>query len=114
MDTGEAVIDDSDDECDALFTMDDVLDGTTNTKKQNTDEVREVTFVSTCGGKNVHDFEWRPFFFTSTIGVVCWVHGCSRLQLTACVSMRESRRRGLGPSPSPSCCDDVRAWTSSR
>ncbi len=41
MDTGEAVIDDSDDESDALFTMDDVLDGTTDTKKQNTDEVRE-------------------------------------------------------------------------
>ena len=40
MDTGEAVVDDSDDECDALFTMDDMLDGTADTKKQNTDEVR--------------------------------------------------------------------------
>lgn len=39
MDTGEAVVDDEDDECDALFTMDDVLDGTADTKKQNTEEV---------------------------------------------------------------------------
>ena len=39
MDTGEAVVDDEDDECDALFTMDDVLDGTADIKKQNTEEV---------------------------------------------------------------------------
>lgn len=32
-------MDDEDDEC-ALFTMDDVLDGTADIKKQNTEEVR--------------------------------------------------------------------------
>lgn len=41
MDTGEAVIDDEDDECDALFTMDDVVDGTADNRKQHTDEVSE-------------------------------------------------------------------------
>lgn len=39
MDTGEAVVDEEDDECDALFSMDDVLDGTADMKKQNTEEV---------------------------------------------------------------------------
>lgn len=39
MDTGEAVVDDEDDESDALFTMDDVIDGTADTKNQNTEEV---------------------------------------------------------------------------
>eukprot|EP00903_Cladosiphon_okamuranus_P012898 g12042.t1 len=42
MDTGEAVVDDEDDESDALFTMDDVLDGTADIKKQNTEEVDEM------------------------------------------------------------------------
>ncbi|CAB1096312.1 unnamed protein product [Ectocarpus sp. CCAP 1310/34] len=42
MDTGEAVVDDEDDECDALFTMDDVVDGTADNKKQSTDEVDEM------------------------------------------------------------------------
>eukprot|EP00752_Nemacystus_decipiens_P007776 g6944.t1 len=41
MDTGEAVVDE-DDECEALFTMDDVLDGTADIKKQNTEEVDEM------------------------------------------------------------------------
>lgn len=39
MDTGEAVVDDEDDESDALFTMDDVIDGTANIKNQSTEEV---------------------------------------------------------------------------
>ncbi|CAM9149975.1 unnamed protein product, partial [Hapterophycus canaliculatus] len=42
MDTGEAVIDDEDDESDALFTMDDLADGMADTKKDNTDEVDEM------------------------------------------------------------------------
>lgn len=41
MDTGEAVIDDEDDESDALFTMDDLADGTADAKKESTDEVRQ-------------------------------------------------------------------------
>lgn len=39
MDTGEAVIDDEDDESDALFTMDDLTDGAADAKKETTDEV---------------------------------------------------------------------------
>lgn len=42
MDTGEAVVDEEDEERDALFSMDDVLDGATKKKKDNTDEVSPV------------------------------------------------------------------------
>lgn len=47
MDTGEAVIDDENDECDALFTMDDVVDGTAGNKSQSTDEVRNAAIIIT-------------------------------------------------------------------
>lgn len=40
MDTGEAVVDEDDEEGDALFAMDDLVDGAANAKKENTDEVR--------------------------------------------------------------------------
>lgn len=39
MDTGEAVVDEEDEECDALFTMDDLQDGTADAKHANTEEV---------------------------------------------------------------------------
>lgn len=48
MDTGEAVVDDEDDECDALFSMDDVLDGTADIKKQNTEEVSFACWIVSC------------------------------------------------------------------
>ena len=49
MDTGEAVVDEEDEECDALFTMDDVQDGTADVKEPNTEEVsksRSSTIVA--------------------------------------------------------------------
>lgn len=42
MDTGEAVVDEEDEECDALFTMDDLQDGTADAKHANTEEVDEM------------------------------------------------------------------------
>lgn len=45
MDTGEAVVDEEDEECDALFTMDDLQDGTADVKAANTEEVSKNTTV---------------------------------------------------------------------
>lgn len=39
MDTGEAVVDEEDEEGDALFTMDDLVDGLAAKKKEITDQV---------------------------------------------------------------------------
>lgn len=39
MDTGEAVVDEEDEESDALFTMDDLVEGAADAKRHNTDEV---------------------------------------------------------------------------
>lgn len=43
MDTGEAVVDEEDEECDALFTMDDLADGDAAAKKKHTDEVSRTS-----------------------------------------------------------------------
>lgn len=46
MDTGEAVVDEEDEEGDALFTMDDLVDGIGAKKKENTDQVSTVALIS--------------------------------------------------------------------
>lgn len=52
MDTGEAVVDEEDEECDALFTMDDLQDGTANAKQANTEEVSRFTLLGHTGTSN--------------------------------------------------------------